>query len=182
MGDFLGLIIFIVFIIARLLSQQKQDNRPKRGQQPRTAPKPVETPQGSSMEQKKETQKEEDWFPIPDDIKDLFDFPVKEEKPKPKPEPKPRTTGTAPVEKRYEHQGLNKPDLSEGGLVHAEEIGAADLTQSNKSIVVPRKRRHQQTAIGGGIQVSASAVTQGIIWSEVLQPPKSRRRQINMRR
>lgn|GEM_PF-4792068 len=171
-----GIIIFIVFILLRVLGQRKTPPPPRRSQRPpvenqerdwveprprRVEPRPpVESPRPVD----KREAEDDEFFPIPEDLREIFGLPSRgkresqQEKPKPVFEPAvgPEWVG----------------DVNQPFITASEKSRQASGTISQQ----PVPRKSARTVIPGlGVPMNKKSIIQGIIWSEVLNNPRTRK-------
>jgi hypothetical protein len=177
-----AIIVFMVFLLLRMLGQKNTPPPPRRGQRPpvpdqeadmteprpgRAEPRPpVKFPRPVARRE----AEDEDFFPLPDDLREIFGLPprdnreIRPEKPKPAPEPA--------VEPMPAVSPQLKGDGYQAFLAASEQPRPAGHAGSQQ--LLPRKSN--RAAIPGlGIPISKEAIIQGVIWAEVLNNPRNRR-------
>ena len=105
---------------------------------------------------------------------DTFGQPAKPEQAKPKPKPKPRPPSAPKVQQpRIESrlEAAMQPTVNVEG-----EAALVDVGRASKARTAANANPATASSIGSLIPKSSQDVTRAIIWSEILGPPRSRRR------
>lgn len=162
--DIIGILVFLWAIISGLKSSQdakkkkaeRERNRPKSAKKarPQVFEQPtMEKKRGSRPETPKETIPMPDWFPFPVEI------PIPKEAVK---ETKPKVTPVKPV---FREEKASPP--------------FPEQTEVRKKVlptVIESQERQWKAREGYGLNLDAKAVVNGIIWSEVLGPPRAKKK------
>lgn len=156
--NLIGLIVFIVFILARLLGEKKPPP-PKRQPRPpvqrqdtpaKSKPRPVTVAPPESVE--------DDFFPIPDDIREIFGLP-----------PKPVQEKIKRVEAQLEVKKEQKED--------AFRIQEPVTNLKKSTAFAPREREvdTSSSTVTPKLVFNKNTAVQGVIWAEILHNPRTNR-------
>lgn len=167
--------------------QERRQTRLERQKLERNEPAPIEAKQPTKT---RESEGIPEWFPFPelgkkilDETKDLRELTqTAMDEVRPKKDNKRLPPKTSAKEKKYtssEGQEFHRMQSTEGTEWKKMESNEGISTFSPRGAEKLNKSQIELTEIrddeDGGLQLDPAFVVQGVIWSEVLQPPKAKR-------
>ncbi|MDW7675617.1 MAG: hypothetical protein SCK28_13895 [Bacillota bacterium] len=154
-----GLIIFIVFILLRMMGSKNPPPPRRQERPPAQTQEPTRPAEVKAKPQRREV--EDEFFPIPDDLREIFGLPPVEREEKKVLKPKSTT-----IKEKTQEYNLNAAPKDEK---------TPEFTELKPSAPIERKAV-ASTGLGVNISLNKKEVLQGVIWAEILHNPRGRRR------